>query len=108
MGRFLIEVPHSANALECSGIIKVFLTSGSHLLTNAEWGCMDDVHNAWIMVDVDAREDAVSIVPPALRSGARVTALSSFSLDQINAEIERLEGGGDGEDPDANSESHAS
>lgn len=93
MEKFLVEIPHSADAAECTGIVKAFLSSGSHLLTNAEWGCMDGVHNAWIVVDLDSKDEALSIVPPAFRSVARVTALNSFTLDYINAEIERLQGG---------------
>ncbi|MEX0991749.1 MAG: hypothetical protein WD004_05715 [Actinomycetota bacterium] len=96
MGKFLIEIPHAEDAAECTGIVKVFLSSGSHLLTNAEWGCMDGVHNAWIIVEVDTKDEALAIVPPALRSVATVTALNSFTLDYINAEIERLAGDGVG------------
>lgn len=92
MAKFLIEVPHADEAAECTRIVKVFLSSGSHLLTNAEWGCMDGVHSAWIIVDVDGRGEALTIVPPALRSDARVVALNEFTLEFINAEIERLEG----------------
>jgi len=70
----------------------VFLSSGSHLLTNAEWGCMGGVHAAWIIVDVGNEGEALAIVPPAFRSAAKVIALNSFTLEFINAEIERLEG----------------
>ena len=90
MARFLIEIPHSENTYECMQIIQVFLTSGSHLLTNAEWGCMDGVHCAWLTVDVDSKEDALAIVPPALRRSAKVVALNQFSLDFINEGLERI------------------
>ena len=92
MEKFLIEVPHAEDAAACTGIAKVFLSSGSHLLTNAEWGCMDGVHKAWIIVDVDSKSEALGIVPPAFRPVASVTALNSFTLEFVNAEIERLGG----------------
>jgi hypothetical protein len=91
MERFLIELPHSPDAGECTNVVQVFLSSGSHLVTKAEWGCNDDVHNAWLIVDVEGRDDAVAIVPPALRSTARITALNTFTLEWANAEIDRLE-----------------
>ena len=91
MSKFLLEVPHADDIRECTSVVQVFLSSGSHLLTNAEWGCEDGVHNAWMIVDVDTKDEARGIVPPAFRSVARVTALNTFTLEYINSEIARLE-----------------
>ena len=93
MAKFLIEMPHSEDSLECAGVVKAFLSSGSHLVTNADWGCEDGVHNGWLVVDVDDRNEAVGIVHPAIRSMAKVTALNAFSLEYIESEIARLTGG---------------
>lgn len=90
MARFLIEIPHSENMAECARIVQTFLTSGSHLLTNAEWGCMDGVHTAYLIVDVDSKDEATTIIPPALRATSKVVALNQFSLDFINEAMERL------------------
>ena len=46
MPKFLIEVPHEADTLECTRVVHVFLSTGSHFLTNAEWGCKSGVHKA--------------------------------------------------------------
>ena len=46
MEKYLIEVPHSEDKASCMRAIHVFLTSGSHFVTNAEWGCMDGDHHA--------------------------------------------------------------
>ena len=89
MARFLIEVTHEAEAVACARVVKVFLTSGSHLLTHADWGCMDGDHRAWIIVDVANKNEAMAIVPPGLRSGARVVGLNSFSVDQIDAILKK-------------------
>ena len=83
MPKFLIEVPHEADQLACAQVVKLFLTTGSHFLTHAEWGCMDGEHVAWIVVDVDSKEEARCIVPPAFRSQARIVALNRFSMEQI-------------------------
>ncbi len=84
MPRFLIEVPHDAEQLACARVVKIFLTSGSHLLTHADWGCMDGDHRAWMVVDVADKHEALAVVPPALRSAARIIGLNYFSLGQVD------------------------
>lgn len=84
MPRFLIEVSHDAELVACARVVKVFLSSGSHLLTHADWGCMDGDHRSWMIVDVADKNEAMGIVPPALRPNARVIGLNYFSMDQID------------------------
>ena len=83
MARFLIEVPHEAKARECALAVKVLLRSGSHYLTNAEFGCLDGEHKAWIIIEVDSKEQAKSVLPPVYRPRAKVVQLNKFSLDEI-------------------------
>ena len=49
MPRFLIEVPHEPEQLACARTVKIFLNTGSHFLTHADWGCMDGDHKAWFI-----------------------------------------------------------
>ena len=84
MAKYLIEVAHEAEELACARVVKLFLASGSHLLTHADWGCMDGDHRAWMIVDVASKTEAMAIVPPALRPAARIIGLNRFSLDQID------------------------
>jgi hypothetical protein len=84
MPRFLIEVPHDPDVVGCARVVKVFLSSGSHLLTHADWGCRDGDHHAWMIVDVSSKDEARAIVPPAFRASARVVALNHFSMDEID------------------------
>ena len=83
MARFLIEVPHESGTVACAQAVHVLLSTGSHFLTHADWGCMDGVHSAWIIVDVGSKAEALAIVPPAFRSVTRVVGLNFFSLEQI-------------------------
>ena len=92
MPKFFIEVPHEAEAVACAKAIRVFLETGSHFLTNAEWGCMDGEHKAWFIIDVDTREEARNVVPHAFRRDAKITRLSRFTLEEINEMIRRHEG----------------
>ena len=84
MPRFLIEVPHPEEAVACARVVQVFLATGSHFLTHADWGCMDGAHSAWIMLDADTKEDARMVVPPPYRADAKITCLNKFALEEIN------------------------
>ena len=85
MSKFLIEVPHEPEVQACARVVHVFLSSGSHFLAQADWGCADGNHSAWLIVDVDSKEDARAIVPPPFRAEARVIGLNKFTIDQIDS-----------------------
>ena len=84
MARFLIEVPHEAEIVACAKAIRVLLSTGSHFLTNADWGCKDGDHRGWIIVDVASRAEAMGILPPTYRHEAKIVQLNKFSLAEID------------------------
>ena len=84
MDKYLIEVPHEAEPRACARAVRVFLETGSHFLTNAEWGCFDDEHKAWIIVEMDSKEAARHIVPPAFQAEAKIVRLNRFTLEQLD------------------------
>ena len=84
MAKFLIEVPHEPEEKACALAIQVLLKTGSHYLTNAEFGCFDGEHKAWVMIDVDSKEEARRILPPVFRSKAKIIGLNRFTLEQID------------------------
>ena len=81
--KFLIEVPHEETVVACARVVDVFLRTGSHFLSTADWGCRDGVHKAWIVVDVDSKDEARGIVPPAFRAQATIVQLNAFTLEEI-------------------------
>ena len=87
--RFLIEVPHEATMLACARAVETLLTTGSHFFTHADWGCKDGEHKAWIIVEVQSKDEARAIVPPAFRSQTKVVQLNAFTMEEIE-EILRL------------------
>ena len=94
MARFLLEVPHEANAVACSQAVQVFMDTGSHFMTHADFGCADGEHKGWLAVEVESKEEALRILPPALRARARVVCLSKFSMTHFGAMLrEHLQGG---------------
>ncbi|MEJ2733941.1 MAG: hypothetical protein P8189_10320 [Anaerolineae bacterium] len=88
MAEYLLEVPHEADPLACARAVRVFLETGSHFLTNADWGCFDGVHKAWITLEAESKEEARYVLPPAFRSKAKIVRLNKFTLEEID-EIER-------------------
>jgi hypothetical protein len=89
VARYLIEVTHESETLACARAIKLLLQTGSHFLTHADFGCMDNDHRAWIVVEADSKEEARNLVPAIYRTRATVTGLNKFSLEEIDALIKQ-------------------
>jgi hypothetical protein len=89
MTRFLIEVPHENKKDACERAVRAFLDTGSHFVTNADWGCKDDEHKAWFVVELDSKEDARSMLPPLFRHKAKIIALERFTVDDLEEVIEQ-------------------
>ena len=83
MARFLIEVPHKAEKVECARAIQILLRTGSHFMTHADWGCLDGVHKGWIIIELESKQEARSILPPAYRSQAKIVELNKFTMEEI-------------------------
>ena len=92
MARFLIEVPHAAETAACARVVEIFLKSGSHFLTHADWGCMDGEHKAWIVADVNSREEARALLPPGMRSEAKIVQLNFFTMEEIDEILRKHQG----------------
>lgn len=89
MSRFLIEVPHENTKEACERAVQVFLESGSHFVTNADWSCHDDEHKAWFVVDLDSKEEARAILPPLFRHDAKIISVEKFTMDDLEESIEQ-------------------
>lgn len=83
MEKYLIEVPHGEDKASCMRAIQVFMTSGSHFVTNAEWGCMDGDHKAWLTVETESKEDAMRILPSAYKRNAKIVKLVKFRREDF-------------------------
>ena len=53
MQKFLIEVPHEAESRACAIAVKLLLETGSHFMTHAEFGCRDNDHRAWMIMEFE-------------------------------------------------------
>jgi hypothetical protein len=91
MTRFLIEVPHDNKKEACDRAVRIFMETGSHFMTNAEWGCGDGVHKAWIIAEMESREEALAMLPSLFRQSATVIALQRFRMEDIEQMKEQHE-----------------
>jgi hypothetical protein len=87
MPRFLIEIPHDSDKIACAKVVRSFVSSGSHFLTNADWGCADGDHRAWMVVDLGSKQEAQAVVPPGFRPEAKITRLVKFVLDPNDGRV---------------------
>lgn len=92
MYKYLIEVPHGADKIECLHTVAIFLSSGSHFLTNADWGCLDGEHKAWFMMEAESKEEALNVVPAAYRKDAVIRQINKFKLDDVEELLKHHEG----------------
>jgi hypothetical protein len=53
-------------------------------MTHAEWGCSDDEHKAWMIVEVESKKEAISILPPAYRRNAKIVALQNYTIYDLD------------------------
>ncbi len=83
MNRFLIEVAHDGTPAACVRAAEILMRTGSHFLTHADYGCLDGEHKAWIVVEVESKEEARNVVPPDLRSAAKIVRLHTFTMAQL-------------------------
>jgi len=88
MEKYLIEVPHEGTKAACQMAIRTFLRSGSHFVTNAEWGCTDGEHKAWMIVEVENKEEAKRILPAHYRMNAKITKINKFTRQQMEAVVD--------------------
>lgn len=83
--RFLIEGPHESEPVACARAAWLLLRTGSHFVTNADFGCKDGDHRAWIVVEADSKEEARGVVPPGYRGAAKVVGLNKFSMEELES-----------------------
>ena len=89
MERFLIEVPHEPGEQACAKAVKIFMETGSHFMTHADYGCEDDEHKAWMIVELEDRASALAVLPPAYRTQAKIIKLNTYAFNSLQEIVER-------------------
>ena len=76
MERYIIVSPHTAE--DCDRAIKEIHAAG--YLHHFEWGCKDNDHTGWAIVEAESLEHAKQIVPWYLRAQARIVQWVKFEI----------------------------
>ncbi len=76
MHRYLVISPHTAE--DCKMAIKEFRKYNAGFLTHFEWGCLDDDHTAYAIIEAESHENAKMSVPTIFREKSRVILLTYF------------------------------
>lgn len=76
MPRFIVISSHTAE--DCRMAVKHFREYHANFLTHFEWGCYDNDHTAYSMIEADSHELAMLTVPPLFRHKTKVIQVTTF------------------------------
>jgi hypothetical protein len=76
MDKYIVISPHTSE--DCKTAVKQFRKFNSGFLTHFEWGCMDNDHTAYAIIEAENHESARMTVPPLFREKTRVVKLANF------------------------------
>ncbi len=88
MERYLVISYHTAE--DCNLAIKHFREYHAGFLTHFEWGCYDNDHNAYAMIEAESHENARMAVPPLFRNKSKAIRLTTFNPQKMDDPIHRL------------------
>ena len=74
MDRYMVISHHTLE--DCRMAIEHFSDYHATFLTHFEWGCKDNDHNAYAIVEAESHEQAKMAVPPLFRDKTKVIKLT--------------------------------
>jgi hypothetical protein len=86
MPKFLIEIPHDPKNPGCDRTVADFMRASAKELQDAQWGCHDNEHKAWLVLTTKNKEGAEDILPEKYRDRAKIVELTKF-LDSDKQEM---------------------
>ncbi len=81
MAHYIIELSHSKE--ECLQALTTIVNLGMHIGHHTWWGCGSGVHTGWLDLEVDSESDARGVIPPAIRSQARLVEVHRFTPEEV-------------------------
>jgi len=79
--RYLVSVTHTME--ECIRGLQAIEAVG--MITHFDWGCKDGEHTGWVIIEAESKQQALMVVPPALRDKAHAVKLVKFSPEEVRA-----------------------
>ena len=74
MDRYMVISNHTLE--DCRMAMQHFSDYHAGFLTHFEWGCIDNDHNAYAIVEAESHEQAKMAVPPLFRNKTKVIKLT--------------------------------
>lgn len=78
---FMIEIPHTKE--QCMQMLDEIKGQTPEMLNKMEWGCMDNNHIGYAVVEATNKDEALKMLPVQERKMAKITKLDKFSVQQI-------------------------
>jgi hypothetical protein len=78
---YLVISPHTPD--QCLTVLDDVSALGKDVLAKYDWGCMYGDHTGYIKVQAANEEEALKVVPEAIRSQAHAYRVGKFTRDQI-------------------------
>jgi len=76
MNRYIVISSHTAE--DCKKAVMQFRQYNAGFFTHFEWGCLDNDHNAYVIIDAENHETAKMSVPTLFREKTKVVKLTNF------------------------------
>ena len=84
MDRYIVISSHTAE--DCRAAVKYFREYHAGFLTHFEWGCYDNDHTAYAIIEADSHQNAKLSVPPLFRDKVKVVKLTHFKPYKTTAD----------------------
>lgn len=76
MDRYIVISAHTSE--DCRMAVKYFKEYHAGFLTHFEWGCKDNDHHAYAIIEAENHDRAKLTVPPLFRDKCKVVRLVTF------------------------------
>lgn len=89
--RYLVISPHTPE--ECMKALDSVSAMGSNTLKMYDWGCKNNDHTGYFVINAKTEQEALANVPTDLRDRAKAMKLNKFSMDEIKAFHQQMDHG---------------
>ena len=83
MARYLLECPHTQE--DCIEALDSVVALSHSLMDRFDWGCNDEVHVGWVIIEAQDANTARMMLPTNLRGKAKAIHLAKFSPEQVKS-----------------------
>jgi len=88
MDRYIVISNHTAE--DCNLALEHFRLYHPGFLTHFEWGCYDNDHNAYAIIEAESHEEAGMAVPPFFRNKSKVIKLTTMNPKLVDDPIHSI------------------